>query len=413
MLTSPNRPNMKRGSEGGPRLRLRISRAAEGELRAGHPWVFAGSVREQNRAGTMGELAVVYDRTDRFLAAGLFDPESPIKVRILQAGKPRKIERDWWRERLREAIERRRNIFAENTTGYRWINGESDGWPGLVLDRYADTLVLKIYTAAWTPWVAEVCSVIHEELGPERLVLRMSRNIQARVATDFGKRDGEILFGLPPARAVVFKENGLKFEADVVRGQKTGFFLDQRDNRARVELLARGGRVLNAFSFSGGFSVYAARGGAKEVTDVDISEHALAGGARNFALNSEAVGGCRRESVKADAFDWLAKTAGRKFDMVILDPPSLAKQAAERSAAVAAYQRLASLGMNHLDAGGVLVACSCSAHVSATEFFGAVLAAARKAGTEFREIERAGQPPDHPARFTFAEYLKAIYLERV
>jgi 23S rRNA (cytosine1962-C5)-methyltransferase len=210
---------------------------------------------------------------------------------------------------------------------------------------------------------------------------------------------------------VIFQEHGIRFEADVLRGQKTGFFLDQRENRQRVETLARGRTVLNAFSFTGGFSLYAARGGAASVTDLDISSHALLGGERNFALNKTdpVIAGCRHESAQGDALDWL-KNSRRNFDLVILDPPSFAKREAERAGAVRAYENLAALGIARLARDGILVACSCSAHVAAAEFFEAVRLAARKSGRKFHELETAGHAPDHPATFKEAEYLKAIYL---
>src|SRR2546427_2650929 len=166
------------GSSSPPRLRLRVTMAAEGEVRRGHPWVFAESIRQQNQEGEAGELAIIYDHKDRFLAAGLFDPFSPIRVRVLHHGKPQAIDGEWWRKRLSQALDRRKNLFDAQTNGYRWINGESDGWPGLVLDRYDQTLVLKLYTAAWLPRLEEVSEIIGEELRPERIVLRLSRNIQ-------------------------------------------------------------------------------------------------------------------------------------------------------------------------------------------------------------------------------------------
>src|SRR5207249_684235 len=162
-----------------PRLRLRVTADAERQIRSGHPWLFAESIREQNREGQLGELAVVYDRNNRLLAMGLFDPDSPLRVRVLHLGKPVAIDTAWWRERLRAAIRRREGLFDEQTTGYRWINGEGDGWPGLVLDRYGTTLVLKLYTAAWLPRLKEVVGLIGQGLKPERVVLRLSRNIQA------------------------------------------------------------------------------------------------------------------------------------------------------------------------------------------------------------------------------------------
>jgi 23S rRNA (cytosine1962-C5)-methyltransferase len=397
---------------GKPRLRLRVSATAESILRAGHPWLYADSVQEQNRPGRLGELAVVYDRKDSFLAVGLFDPDSPIRVRVLHTGKPLYIDGKWWVARLAKALERRQGLFDEQTTGYRCINGESDGWPGVVLDRYDTTLVLKLYTAAWLPWLDELIPLFHQLLRPERIVLRLSRNIQLAAEKQFSKKDGKILLGPPLTGPVIFAETGLQFEAEVLRGQKTGFFLDQRENRRKVESLAQGRTVLNAFSFSGGFSLYAARGGARVVTDLDLSAHALTGANRNYALNQTkaAVAACRHEMIQADAFEWLEGNGQRKFDLVVLDPPSLAKRESERAGALRAYARLVSSGIAHLSRGGILVACSCSAHVSVDEFFQTVRHAAGGSGRGFKVIETTRQPPDHPAAIPEAEYLKGIYL---
>jgi 23S rRNA (cytosine1962-C5)-methyltransferase len=396
-----------------PRLRLRVTATAETILRGGHPWLFADSIREQNRDGQPGELAVIFDRKDKFLAVGLFDPESPLRMRVLHAGKPVNIDENWWRENFAGAIDRRKNLFDECTNGFRWINGESDGWPGLVLDRYAETLVLKIYTAAWLPRLGEVTVIIRESLKSERLVLRLSRNIQEIARKNFHVEDGQILSGGKLDGRVTFLETGISFEADVTRGQKTGFFLDQRENRRRVETLAHGRDVLNAFSFSGGFSLYATRGGAKSVTDLDISAHALESAKRNFALNKNdsTIAACRHETIQTDAFAWLEQNTAQKFDLVILDPPSLAKREAERAGAIQAYGKLAANGIKALRRNGILVAASCSAHVSAAEFFEAVRQAARNSGRNFVEIETTGHPPDHPATFAEANYLKCIFLK--
>ena len=444
-----------------PGLRLRVTATAESVLRGGHPWLFADSVREQNREGRAGELAVVYDRRDRFLAIGLFDPDSPIRMRVLHAGKPVAIDGAWWQGRLRAALDRRAGSFDEQTNGYRCIHGESDGWPGLVLDRYADVFVLKIYTAAWLPRLGEIQALLSVELKPGCLVLRLSRNIQA-AASLCGLEDGMVLIANRSVREiegtgsascarsaepllgenplsstrragarrsgaaspaiqgdadwkgiVTFIETGLRFEADVVRGQKTGFFLDQRENRRRVEMLAAGRDVLNAFSFSGGFSLYAARGGARSVTDLDISGHALDAARRNFALNASdpAVARCPHETEQGDAFAWLAASRAARFDLVILDPPSLARREAEREGAIAAYAKLAEGGIRALRPGGVLVASSCSAHVTDEEFLGAVRGAATGSGRLFQELETTAQPADHPATFPEARYLKSVFLK--
>ena len=226
-------------------LRLRVTVAAEIAIRSGHPWVFAESVREQNRVGRLGELAAIYDRKDRFLSVGMFDPDSPLRVRVLHTGDPVRIEAAWWQARLREAIVRRAGLFDEQTTGYRWVNGESDGWPGLVLDRYDTTLVLKLYTAAWLPRLKEIVELVGSmaagpyptqvvstpdpqltaEFPPPdpgmRLVLRLSRNMEESARTRFNLSDGQWLIGGRQDSRLTFLENGLRFEADVVRGQKT------------------------------------------------------------------------------------------------------------------------------------------------------------------------------------------------
>ena len=381
-------------------------------MRAGHPWLFADSIHRQNRAGQSGELAVIYDRQDRFLAVGLFDPDSPIRVRILHAGKPVTIDRDWWAARLEESIKLRNGLFDRQTTGHRWINGESDGWPGLVLDRYDTTLVLKLYTAAWLPRLEEVIGLINERWPNERIVLRLSRNISNTAERQFNLSSGKILRGTPLAEPIVFIENGLRFEADVLQGQKTGFFLDQRENRRQVEALARGRDVLNAFSFSGGFSLYAARGGARSVTDLDLSTHALAGAKRNYCLNraENSIAACHHDTAQADVFKWLSESQAR-FDLVILDPPSFAKRASERTAALNAYSKLTTLGIEHLTGDGILLAASCSAHVTAEEFFETVRQSASKSGRKFVEMQTTRHPPDHPATFKEAGYLKAVYMK--
>ena len=422
-----------------PILRLRVTAVAETILRGGHPWLYARSIHEQNREGQAGELAVVYDRKDKFLAIGLFDPASPLRLRVLHTGKPVTIDTAWWRRCLQDTLGRRHGPFDARTDGYRWIHGESDGWPGLVLDRYGPVLVLKLYTAAWLPRLGEITTLLREVLKPERLVLRLSRNLQETARRDFALEEGDLvtvpgvsreggegsevseggkscLCALQPSplspELPTFLETGLRFEVDVVRGQKTGFFLDQRENRRRVEALSAGRAVLNAFSFSGGFSLYAARGGATSVTDLDISEHALASARRNFALNQAepAVARCRHELVQTDVFAWLERNPTQRFDLVILDPPSLARREAEREGAAQAYGKLAAGGLRTLRPGGVLVAASCSAHVSAEEFFEAVRGAARASGRTFTEVETTGHPVDHPATFPEAQYLKCIYL---
>lgn len=404
------------------RLRLRLTAAAESAVRSGHPWVYSDKIREQNRAGLAGELAVIYDRTDRFLAIGLYDPHSPLVVRILHRGNPVTLNPEWWRARFQASFDRRTPHFGPETNGYRLISGESDGFPGLVLDRYAGCLVLKLYTPSWIPCLAprpdspstlgglQIIPLLRELLSPERVVLRVSRNL-SQFQAQLPCADGGNLLGHDSAPSVIFLEDGLRFESDVVQGQKTGFFLDQRDNRRRIGTLASGGDVLNVFSFSGGFSVHAARGAARSVTDLDISPHALASARRNYDLNRNlaAVARCSHQQVQADAFEWLARAPREAFDTVILDPPSMAKRESERAGAIQAYHRLTRLGVDRVRNGGLLLAASCSAHVSESEFQETVRAALRSAGRRWTELETTGHAPDHPAAFAEARYLKGLY----
>ncbi|MGB4869196.1 MAG: class I SAM-dependent rRNA methyltransferase, partial [Candidatus Promineifilaceae bacterium] len=298
------------------------------------------------------------------------------------------------------------------TTGYRLVYGENDGFPGLVIDRYAETYVLKLYTTAWLPHLADVLLGLTAVARPQRVVLRLNRTSRP-VLTELGLPDGTILVGPPLAGPVMFRENGLNFAADVVEGQKTGFFLDQRDNRARVEGLASGGDVLNVFAYSGGFSLYAARGGARRVTSLDLSRPALQAAAENFALNEAdtAVAAATHDLIAGDAFAEMARLAenGRQFDLVIIDPPAFAKKQAEAARALGAYARLARLGLAVLRPGGILVMASCSSRVNTEEFFALLHQTAREERRPLREIARTGHALDHPIRFPEAAYLKCLF----
>jgi 23S rRNA (cytosine1962-C5)-methyltransferase len=366
-------------------------------------------VRSQNRHGLAGELAVIFDRKDQFLAVGLYDPESPILVRVLHVGKPCAIGPAFWKRQAAEALARREELFDQETTGYRCINGESDGWPGLVLDRYGETEVVKIYTTAWLPRLSEIAPLLSSRA---RLVLRLSRNVRDKAAERLGLEDGRVLRGAPLSGPAPFLESGWRFEAEVARGQKTGFFLDQRENRRQAGALAAGRQVLNLFSYTGGFSLYAAGGGAAGVCSVDISERALAGAPRHFELNRRhpAVARCPHETARADVFAWLREAPPRRFDLVVLDPPALAKRESERPQAMGVYAGLIAAAIGRVNKNGILLAASCSARVSAEEFFALARQAARKSGRKFEELKTTGHAPDHPAAFAEAEYLKCIYI---
>jgi 23S rRNA (cytosine1962-C5)-methyltransferase len=390
------------------RIALRVSAAAERALKQGHPWIFDGAIIEQSHQGMPGDLAVIFDVRRRFLAIGLYDPTSPIRVRLLQHRQPATIDAQWFQEKLAKAAHLRKSLQESDTDGYRLVHGENDGFPGLVIDRYADALVMKLYTPAWIPHLKEFYSALSNVHPVERIILRLSRSLQKQTDLLFGLTDGMMLFGQAPDGPLLFRENGLIFESDPIHGQKTGFFLDQRDNRARVEKLSMNKAVLNMFAYAGGFSVYAARGGASEIVSVDLSAPALEGAVRNMRHNQFKV---PHEVLAKDAFEVLDDMHAQKrlFDMVIIDPPMFAQNQAQIETALSAYRRLTHLGLAVLQPGGTLVQASCSSRVEAESFFNSIHQGARESGLKLTEIERTGHALDHPIGFKEGAYLKCLF----
>ena len=396
-------------SSSAKRIALRISPPAERALRQGHPWVFDQSITEQSHKGAPGDLAVIFDDKRRFLAIGLYDPSSAIRVRILQSRDSAIINADWFQNKLASAAHLRAPLDETNTTGYRLIHGENDGLPGLIIDRYADTLVLKLYTPAWIPHLKDFCEALAQVSPSTHLILRLNRSLQKQTEFLYGLSDGMTITPHTPPSLILFKENGLTFESDPIHGQKTGFFLDQRDNRARVEKLSKDKSVLNVFAYTGGFSVYAARGGAKQVVSVDISAPAIEAAIRNMAYNklSPAI----HETIADDAFEVLAGMVSQKrlFDLVIIDPPMFAQSEKQIEGALSAYRKLTRLGLSVLRQGGTLVQASCSSRVDADSFFESIQRSAREAGRRLTEIERTGHALDHPIGFKEGAYLKCLF----
>ncbi len=394
-----------------------VSAAAERALRHNHPWVFEGAIRRESKKGNAGDLAVIFNRNRRFLAVGLFDPHSPIRVRVLQHHTPATINRDWFAATLTTAAQLRQPLLAQPAeraiTGYRLVYGENDRLPGMVIDRYAQILVMKLYTSAWIPHLRNVLSVLMDIFPAERIVLRFNRALAKSPDRLFGLHDGMVVWGKTLTAPILFLENGLYFEADPLHGQKTGFFLDQRDNRAQVETLARGKSVLNLFAYTGGFSVYAARGGATEIISVDASAPALRAAERNFTHNRHipAIAAAKHHTITGDAFAVLEEfhRQRKKFDMVIIDPPMFAHRQSQVAQAMAAYRRLTRLGLQVLASGGTLVQASCSSRISADAFFRNIHQTAAKIGRPLREIARTEHPLDHPVTFAEGAYLKCLF----
>lgn len=379
--------------------------------------MYAEGIKQQRHPGRAGDLAVIFDRKDRFLAIGLYDPDSPIRVRILHQGDPQRIDGAWFQAQLRTALDRRSELSASGTTGFRMVHGENDGLPGLVVDRYGQSMVVKIYTCAWLTHLGDVLAGLDALVDSERVVLRLSRAVaSAAEQEDLGVHDGQILSGSAPSGPVEFQENGLLFEADLVSGQKTGFFLDQRDNRARLERYAAGkSSVLNVFAYTGGFSLYAARGGARSVTSLDVSAPALSAAERNFRRNRSdaAVAAARHQVIRGDAFEVMAamRDRGERFDAVVLDPPSFADSKAHVEGALRAYARVARLGLDLLPERGLFVMASCTSRITGDRFRALVADAVAESGRTMRILEQTGHAVDHPIGFPEGAYLKCIFAD--
>ncbi len=394
-------------------IAVRVKPAAERALRQGHPWVFAESILKQSHLGNAGDLAVIYDREkNNFLAVGFYDPLSPIRIKVLQSRQSRRIDRQFFADKLATAKAKREPLISQGSTGYRLVYGESDGFPALVIDRYGDTLVLKLYTTAWIPHLPALVEALQETVVFDNLTLRLSRALQSdrlNVASLFGLRDGQQLIG-EGGQTPQFVENGLLFESDVRRGHKTGFFFDQRENRQRVRELAAGRRMLDVFSYTGGFSVYALAGGARSVTALDVSEPALAALKRNVALNGYSLD--HIDVMMGDAFASLRQLVEkrRKFGLVVVDPPAFANRRANMGNAVLAYRRLVELALRLMAEDAVLVMASCSSRFSPAMFQQLVSRAASVAGQELEVFDSTTHALDHPIGFPEAAYLKALFM---
>ena len=386
------------------RLAVRVTPDAVRRLRGGHPWLFEGSIRSVNRDGVAGDLAVVFDDDRQFVAIGLWDPHSPIRMKVLHSGRPATIDAEFFRARLDAARQRRAALEQSTaptaTTGYRVVHGENDSLPGLVVDRYGHVAVVKLYSGAWIPHLATIVPLLVDLLPVRSVVLRLARSM---ADLDLhGLHEGMSLHGPDVDRPVEFLELGLALEADVIHGQKTGYFLDQRDNRAHVGALSKGARVLDVFCCTGGFSVHAAAGGARSVHGIDSSP---------FGIDRPEVMACRYDATVAEAFaelERLGESRGR-FDVVVVDPPSFARAAVNVPRAIAAYERLAALAVALVERDGVLVQASCSARVDEAGFVRAVHAGAARAGFDLEEIRRTGHALDHPIGFPEGSYLKALF----
>lgn len=388
------------------RLAVKLKSKAEKYVKQGHPWIFEDSITKINKQGEAGDITVLFDQhKDKVFAIGLYDPDSPIRIKVISAS-PAKIDANFFKEKIAVAFSKRKQLLETDTDSYRFIFGENDGFPGLIADVYKHVLVVKLYTPIWFPYLESILPELVQMSKCETVVMRLSRNLQ-RLDT-YGITDGQVIDGVLSDEVVYFKEHGIKFSANVIHGHKTGYFLDHRHNRKRVGELSKGKRVLDVFSYAGGFSVHALAGGANEVVSLDISAQALKVAIQNGKLN---LNNGVHKTMAIDAFIGLQQLidAKERFDIVVIDPPSFAKSAKEIDSAKHSYSRLAILGAQLVTQKGILVLASCSSRVSPQQFFDISEQGIIKAQREFKRIDKTFHDSDHPIGFPEGAYLKCGY----
>lgn len=379
-------------------------------LWAGHPWVFAQAIASTDGKPAAGELVQVVDPQGKWLGQGFYSPGSALAVRLLSRVQGEVIDRDFFSRRLREAFALRRDLLGlpnEETTGYRLVHAEGDGLPGLIVDVFDRVAVAQVLTFGMKQRQDELFDAIVTAAGVTSVVEMPSAEHQQREGFEAELR---VVRG-PPVQALCFRELGFDYELPLSAAQKTGYYFDQRENRARLASFCRGRRVLDAFSYLGSFSLSAARGGAREVLAVDRSEAALAAGAQIVArAGLTAQIRFERHDVKKLLPELFVR--GERFDVVVLDPPKLAHSEKHLERARKAYRHWNAQALRLIEPGGVLVSCSCSAAMQPQDFVRTLGLASADAGRELQLLALAGQAPDHPTPPAFDEgrYLKAAFL---
>ena len=377
----------------------------DGPVRTGHPWIFSGAIAAGLEGAEPGEAVRVVAANGRFLAAGYCNPRTPIAVRVLTTD-DEPVEAALVHRRLDQALALRDQLLGPGLDTYRVANGEGDRLPGIVVDRYGDFVVCQFLTAGAARLAPAVVSALEERLHPRGVFERS----EGAVRTEEGIPGARgVLAGDAPPLRLTIEEDGARFVVDVHHGQKTGFYLDQRETRRRVGALAAGRRVLNAFAYSGAFAIVAARAGAREVVSVDTSRPALELAEAAWAENGLAPAAGR--FVVADVFDFL-RAGEDRYELIVLDPPAFVRRRRDLVPGLRGYKDVNLQAFRRLVPGGWLVTSSCSQHLPRAAFREVVSAAAADAGRAVQVVAEWGHPPDHPTALAHAEgeYLKVLLL---
>jgi 23S rRNA (cytosine1962-C5)-methyltransferase len=391
---------------------IHLKHGRERSLLRRHPWIFSGSIGCIVGSADRGDTLPVYDAAGAFFAWAAYNPDSQIRARVWSWRQEEKVDADFFRKKIGDALaERGAFKLSRTTNSMRLIHAESDGLPGLVVDQYGDVLVMQIGSAGAERWRDTYVDILDEYVRPACIYERSDSD--SRMLEGLEERNGVLRGRLPDEVEVM--ENGIRFSVDIVHGQKTGFYLDQRDNRALTELLADGKDVLNCFCYTGGFTLYALRGRAASVLSIDASHGALELARANLVKNgldeSRATWQC------ADVFQALRalRDQGRKFDLIILDPPKFAPTAGFAEKAARGYKDINLLGLKLLRPGGMLCTYSCSGGVGEELFQKIVAGAALDAGVEAQIVRHLHASYDHPVLLSFPEgaYLKGLLLRTV
>ncbi|MFZ1518912.1 MAG: class I SAM-dependent methyltransferase [Ignavibacteriaceae bacterium] len=389
-------------------ITVKLKKNRQKSLERKHPWVFSGAIDQIKEMPRNGETVKVISSDGKFLGWAAYSTKSQISLRIWSFKETEIINSTFFKEKILQSIELRKQILdISNTNVYRLINAESDSLPGMIVDKYNDFIVCQFLSAGAEFWKQEIVNELSALLNPSGIYERSDVEVREKEGLD---PVSGILFGEAPPDFVEIIENGIKFFVDIKNGHKTGFYIDQRDNRKLIENYSSEKEILNCFSYTGGFSAYAIKGGAVKITNVDSSLDALSLAEKNLLLNS--IDSSKYENVVGDVFKYLRKLrdANKHFDIIILDPPKFAESASQVEKAGRGYKDINLLAIKLLNTNGLLVTFSCSGHITTDLFSKIISDAALDSGKTVHIIKHLTQSSDHTMLTSFPEslYLKGL-----